>query len=68
MENARFDPAKWVSAALQHGLRLELRPDGWLVVDVMDAEELDAMLFMGWLGDHHEELALYLVPSEGAVH
>ncbi|MDJ0948279.1 MAG: hypothetical protein QNJ94_05095 [Alphaproteobacteria bacterium] len=67
-EGLPFDPEKWVTAALMAGLKLELRPDGWLVVDVMDAETSDAILLMGWLGENHEELALYLANMAQTVH
>ena len=40
----------------------------WLVVDVMDAEASDAILLMGWLGDNHEELALYLATMDQTIH
>ena len=67
-EGHPFDPEKWVTAALVAGLKLELRSDGWLVVDVMDAEASDAILVMGWLGDNHEELALYLAKMDQTIH
>ncbi len=67
-EGVSFDPEKWVTAALVAGLKLELRSEGWWVVDGMDAEASDAILLMGWLGDNHEELALYLATMDQTIH
>lgn len=68
MEGLSFDPEKWLTAALMAGLKLELREDGWLVVDVMDAEASDAILLMGWLGDNHEELATFISRMDQTIH
>lgn len=60
-----FDPEKWVRAALLAGMRPELREDGRLAVEVLEeADQLDVRLLMGWLTDHYDELALYLVESD----
>lgn len=58
--DAPFDPAKWVCAALLSGIRVQMREDGWFVVDTSEAETADVILFMGWLGGHHREVAGYL--------
>lgn len=64
--DAPFDPAKWVYAALLCGIRLQLEADGWFVVDTSEAETADVILFMGWLGGHHREVARYLAAAPSA--
>ncbi len=55
-----FDAEKWVCTALMTGFRIELQDDGHLMLDVSEADETDAILLMGWLGQSHEAVGQYL--------